>query len=80
DKIASHEHLYAFGWFAAHTRLLYWNKFGMPDYILAKTSDQRSIASLWWYDEARAKSLKDAREKTSKLEVGTEIVRWWDEH
>jgi microcin C transport system substrate-binding protein len=80
DGIACRDHLYALGWFAAHTRLLYWNKFGMPDYILAKTSDQRSIVSLWWYDEARDKALQEARQKNSKLKVGPEIVRWWDEH
>lgn len=80
DGIACSDHLYALGWFAAHTRLLYWNKFGMPDYILAKTSDQRSIVSLWWYDEAREKTLKEAREKKIKLDVGPEIVKWWDEH
>lgn len=80
DGIACNDHLYALGWFAAHTRLLYWNKFGMPDYILAKTSDQRSIVSLWWYDEAKDKTLQDARAKKIKLEAGPEIVRWWDEH
>ncbi|NCB38934.1 MAG: ABC transporter substrate-binding protein [Erysipelotrichia bacterium] len=80
DGIACNEHLYALGWFAAHTRLLFWNKFGMPDYILAKTSDQNSIVSLWWYDEARDKALKEARAKNAKLEIGPEIVRWWDEH
>lgn len=80
DGIVCNDHLYALGWYAAHTRLLYWNKFGMPDFILAKTNDQRSLVSLWWYDENRDKILKEARKNKTKLEVGEEIVRWWDEH
>lgn len=79
DGIVCNEHLYALGWYAAHTRLLYWNKFGMPDYILAKTSDQRSLVSLWWFDEEKEKKLKEARKSQTKLEVGPEIVKWWDE-
>ncbi|MFZ5950443.1 MAG: hypothetical protein ACOYXC_07045, partial [Candidatus Rifleibacteriota bacterium] len=80
DGIVCSEHLYALGWFAAHSRLLFWNKFGMPDYILAKTSDQRSLVSLWWHDEEKAKKLEEARAKNLELPIGPEIVRWWDEH
>jgi len=80
DGIVCREHLYALGWFAAHSRLLFWNKFGMPDYILAKTSDQRSLVSLWWHDEEKAKKLEEARAKGLELPIGPEIVRWWDEH
>ncbi|GAB4272738.1 MAG: extracellular solute-binding protein [Candidatus Rifleibacteriota bacterium] len=80
DKIVTSNHIYALGWFAPHTRILYWNKFGMPDYYLAKTGDERSIASLWWYDEDKAKQLEDARNNDKDLPVGKEIIRWWDEH
>jgi microcin C transport system substrate-binding protein len=80
DGIVCGMHLYALGWFAAHTRLLYWNKFGMPDYILAKTGDQRSLVSIWWYDEEKAKELEKAKAKNAPLPVGAEIVRWWDQH
>ena len=80
DKIATEEHLYALGWFAAHTRLLYWNKFGMPDYVLSKTGDEDSLLSLWWFEPSKAEALKEAKEKGTKLPIGEEIVRWWDEH
>ena len=80
DGIATNMHLYALGWFAPHTRLLYWNKFGMPDFVLSKTSDQRSLVSYWWFDEAKAKTLEDARKNNKALPRGKEIVKWWDEH
>jgi len=80
DKIATEEHLYALGWFAAHTRLLFWDKFGMPEYILSKTGDERSLLSLWWFDENKEVALKEARAKGTKLPIGEEIVRWWDEN
>ena len=80
DKIATEEHLYALGWFAAHTRLLFWDKFGMPEYILSKTGDERSLLSLWWFDENKEAALKEARAKGTKLPIGEEIVRWWDEN
>ena len=80
DGIACNLYLYAFGWYAAHTRLLYWNKFGMPDFILSKTGDQTSLVSLWWYDKAKEKALRKAMKNNTSLPVGKEVVRWWDEH
>ena len=80
DGIVTREHLYALGWFSASTRLLYWNKFGMPDYVLSKTSDQRSIASLWWFDDEKDKVLQEARRNKTRLDRGPEEIRWWDEN
>lgn len=80
DGIISNEYLYALGWYAAHTRLLFWDKFGMPDYILAKTSDADSILSTWWYEPEKEKALADAKANNKKLPIGQEIVKWWDEH
>lgn len=80
DSIVSNLHLYAFGWYGPSVRLLYWNKFGMPDYILSRTGDQRSLVSLWWYDEEKHEALRQARANRTNLEVGEEEVRWWDEH
>jgi len=80
DGIVTREHLYALGWFSASTRLLYWNKFGMPDYVLSKTGDQRTIASLWWFDAEKERILQEARRNKTRLDRGPEEIRWWDEH
>lgn len=80
DGIVCNLHLFAFGWYAAHTRLLFWNKFGMPDYILSKTGDQSSLISLWWYDKQKEEKLRKAMKNNTKLPVGKTVVKWWDEH
>lgn len=80
DGIVTSLHLYALGWYAAHTRLLYWNKFGMPDYYLSKTGDHRTLVSLWWFDEEKADALTEAIKNNKELPVGEEIVKWWDKH
>lgn len=80
DGIVCSEHLYALGWYTPNTRILYWDKFGMPEYVLSKTGDQRTITSLWWFDEEKDKKLKEARKNNTKLPIGPEIIKWWDEN
>jgi len=80
DGIVTREYLYALGWFLSSTRILYWNKFGMPDQVLDKTGDQRSIVSLWWYDEEKDRILQEARRNKTRLDPGPQEIRWWDEH
>jgi microcin C transport system substrate-binding protein len=80
DGIIAREYLYALGWFLASTRILYWNKFGMPDQVLDKTGDQRSIVSLWWYDEEKDRILQEARKNKTRLDPGPQEIHWWDEH
>ncbi|RCK80370.1 MAG: Oligopeptide ABC transporter, periplasmic oligopeptide-binding protein OppA [Candidatus Ozemobacter sibiricus] len=79
DGIVCREHLYAFGWYAAHTRLLYWNRFGMPPGVLAKNGDERSIVALWWVDPEKERALETARAAGTALPIEPEVVRWWDE-
>jgi len=80
DGIVTGEYLYALGWYMPCTRLLYWNKFGMPDQVLDKTGDQRSIVSLWWFDEEKSRILQEAIKNKTRLEKGPNEIRWWDEN
>ena len=48
-------------WFADYTRLLYWNKFGMPATVLDKFSDEACIYRYWWFDPDREGELEQAR-------------------
>jgi len=81
DRIEMEIQPYALGWYAPFHRILYWNKFGHPDYYLARTSDWRSILSLWWVDPEKAKRLQEARkDKSIKLEVGPVDVPYWVEY
>jgi microcin C transport system substrate-binding protein len=60
DAIIAKEVPYILLWNINYTRILYWNKFGMPDQVLSKYGDERSAFSLWWYDEDAAQDLKEA--------------------
>lgn len=60
DAILVAEYPYVLLWNINYTRLLYWNKFGMPDTVLGKYGDERAAYSLWWYDEDAAADLTDA--------------------
>lgn len=48
-------------WNKNDTRLLWWNKFGMPVDPLGKYGDERSAYNLWWYDPDAAADLAHAR-------------------
>lgn len=67
DAIISDECPYALLWNINYVRLLYWNKFGMPDTVLSKFSDELAIYSLWWFDEDSDADLKDAMENGTHL-------------
>ncbi len=51
---------YVLLWNINTTRLLYWNTFGMPDTVLSKFGDERSLLAYWWYDADSAYELKAA--------------------
>ena len=60
DAIVADVAPYAFLWNVAETRLLYWNKFGMPPSILSRYADEEAIFTYWWYDADKARELEAA--------------------
>ena len=77
DGLLYNEHLYILNWYGPFERILYWNTFGMPESYLTKFGDHRDMLSLWWYDEAQEKALKDAMKQNSELPVGESVVDYW---
>ena len=63
DRLVCAEVPYILLWNIDYTRLLYWNKFGMPSTVLGKYSDESAAYWYWWYDEDSAADLKDAMKK-----------------
>jgi microcin C transport system substrate-binding protein len=45
-------------WHYPYERLVYWNKFGRPEKLPSRSA---SFERVWWYDEAAAKKLVEAR-------------------
>jgi microcin C transport system substrate-binding protein len=50
DAILSREIPYVLLWYKKATRLLSWNKFGIPDNPLGKYGNENAAYSLWWAD------------------------------
>lgn len=60
DRIIYDTYPYALLWYADHTRLLYWNKFGTPDWVLSKYGNEYSTIAYWWLDEDSQADLEEA--------------------
>lgn len=67
DEIIFDETPYLLLWHIDYVRLLYWNKFGMPDHVLGKYTAEWASVDYWWNDEFQADDLKAARESGEAL-------------
>ena len=76
DKLVTEEAPYAFLWNMKETRLLYWNKFGMPDTVLSRYSNEEAILTYWWFDEDKAAELKEAMDNGLFLPKVEETVEF----
>jgi microcin C transport system substrate-binding protein len=77
DGILMKKYPYILAWGLNNTRLIYWNKFGQPDWYLGRTSRGDSVLSLWWYDKEKDAALKKAKEDGGKLDPGQVEVKYW---
>ncbi len=77
DGILYQEHPYILDWYGPFNRILYWNHFGMPESYFTKFGNYRNIFTLWWYEEEKAKALKEAMNNGNSLPVGETIVDYW---
>ena len=60
DALVAAEVPYVLLWQTDSTRLLYWNKFGMPKTVLSPYDREESVLTYWWYDEDRVAELERA--------------------
>ena len=67
DQIIFAEYPYVLLWNINYTRLLYWNKFGTPPWVLSKYSDEGGAYSLWWADADAATDLEAAMQDNAPL-------------
>ncbi|MEJ2567829.1 MAG: ABC transporter substrate-binding protein [candidate division WOR-3 bacterium] len=89
DSILTNEYISALNWYAGNLRILYWNKFGMPEFVLtgmpfndhiSNTTDYSTVISYWWYDEEADKKLKEAIKKDLPLPAKPSEVRYWEKY
>ncbi len=58
---------YVLLWHNDYVRLLYWNRFDMPDHVLTKYGAEGAAQGLWWLDPDMAADLDAAKESGKKL-------------
>ncbi len=67
DGLIFQEYPYLLLWNADHVRLLYWNKFGTPDWVLDKYYNEYAALKYWWLDEDAQADLEAARAEGESL-------------
>jgi microcin C transport system substrate-binding protein len=58
---------YVLLWQSDRQKLLYWNKFGTPKYVLNKYDREDAAAVYWWFDPDKAQALNEARRNDAAL-------------
>lgn len=76
DRIVYKEYPYVLLWHLPSTRLLYWQKYGVPNLPLGKYGDESFSSDYWWYDEEKDKKLSDAVSRKEKFSDYESVVRW----
>jgi microcin C transport system substrate-binding protein len=67
DQLIFNEYPYVLLWNIDYVRLLYWNKFGTPPWVLSKYDNEQSAYSLWWNDPDAMTDLNAAMQENSPL-------------
>ena len=83
DGIADSIHYNALEWNPRGIRFAYWDKFGMPEFVVPRYSQlsyiYRYIAMSWWYDPEKVAAMDEAKTKKSDVD-GPKTVqenRYW---
>lgn len=78
DGILYQEMPYVLGWYGPSQRVIYWNKFGMPEWGAARTWDRDNLHYVWWVDPEKEAALEASKKDNSmKLEVPPIENHFW---
>ena len=59
-------------------RLLFWNKFGYPEYMLSKYGGRsEDILYNWWFDDKKSEQLKKAMDLNTSMDIGDMNHTFW---
>ncbi len=67
DRILTQQFYIVPHWYIGYDRMVYWNKFSHPKNIPTASSRLAHFMEWWWYDEAKAKKLKNAMSSGKSL-------------
>ncbi|MGM0607397.1 MAG: ABC transporter substrate-binding protein [Candidatus Muiribacteriota bacterium] len=82
DSILMDEYMTMLAWYSDNIRLLYWNKFNMPEFVIDRftsaSNAHTSAISYWWYDEDKADKLDEVVDSGEKLPGQPDSVNYWE--
>jgi microcin C transport system substrate-binding protein len=76
DQIIYKEYPYILLWHLANTRLIYWNRFGMPENPLGKYNGESFAVDYWWFDKQKNDELENAIKSGSSLPDYSKNLNW----
>jgi microcin C transport system substrate-binding protein len=76
DQIIYKEYPYVLLWHLANTRVLYWNRFGMPEKPLGKYNGESFAVDYWWLDPNKNAELEKAISENKELEKKEPNIYW----
>jgi microcin C transport system substrate-binding protein len=65
---------YIFLWQSNHHNILYWKRFGTPEYVLDKFDREDIIPIYWWVDQEKEKKLNEVMKNNTTLPLEPEKV------
>jgi microcin C transport system substrate-binding protein len=88
DSIVTNQYTTILYFYSNNVRILYWNKFGMPDFVFpgvfydgrVTNREVQSSIAYWWYDGEADKRLKEAIENDLPLPAKPAEVRYWEKY
>ena len=79
DSIAVNSFHYALGWTSPYgARMLYWNKFEMPESGITYVGDWRTPLSHWWNEPLKEMNLNKAKVNNTALPIEPGIIDYWN--
>lgn len=67
DTLVYKEHPYVLLWHLANTRVMYWNKFGMPELPMGRYAGEGFATDYWWFDAEKNAALEKAITENAAL-------------
>ena len=81
DGIFSDVHPIAFSIARNYSRMMWWDKFGYPDWMFSRyVGEYWDSFYYWWYDEDKDNILKDAVENGSSLPLKPIDMKYWPDY
>lgn len=80
DGIIYAAHPYVLGWYGPSQRVLFRNKFGMPEWGSSRYAEYDNLFHIWWVDPDKEKTLAAAAKDPSiTMDAGPREIRFWQQ-